>query len=443
MTTFNDTVEAPVFQTIGGKAVVRGDNGGVVRLFHPVGPNPHIELIANESTLDKNTGGGLVNVADGAGDTTIQLNGHAGAIGIGTTNPDRPLTIQAQGASQELISLKDPSGATKWHINQDLGGSNPGLNFVETGVADGRLFLKPGGNVGIGTTNPAAKLDVRGDILLPHAQLGQRSLGGGFLVLTQANNTLTLQLDQNTSPAGGPGGGIIGVFGPSGNDAVHLTQNTSGGGGVSLFSAGANETMRLGQDNSDGGGIPLFGPSGGLTVGLSGALQFPDKGIVNVTDETGVHTARITFDSNGNSAVIADIKHFSVPHPMQSDTDIVYACIEGPEAGVYIRGTGHLVNGEAFISLPDHFVSVASPDAMTVRVTPLSADSLGLAVVAKRISGVEVKELQRGTGNYDFDWEIKCVRSGHEDYRVTRSRNEVALPALANTCSVGRASERM
>jgi hypothetical protein len=36
MTTFNDTVEAPVFQTIGGKAVVRGDNGGLVRLFHPV-----------------------------------------------------------------------------------------------------------------------------------------------------------------------------------------------------------------------------------------------------------------------------------------------------------------------------------------------------------------------------------------------------------------------
>src|SRR4029077_11993069 len=75
-----------------------------------------------------------------------------------------------------------------------------------------------------------------------------------------------------------------------------------------------------------------------------------------------------------------------------------------------------------------HFAIVASPDGMTVQVTPLSADSLGLAVVTKRLSGIEVKELQRGTGNYDFDWEVKCVRKGHEDYQVTRSRNEMALP---------------
>jgi hypothetical protein len=437
MTTFNDTVEAPVFQTIGGKAVVRGDNGGLVRLFHPVGANPHIELIANETTPDRNTGGGLVNVADGAGDTTIQLNGHAGAIGIGTTNPDRPLTIQA-GGSQELISFKDSSGATKWHINQDLGGSNPGLNFVETSVADGRLFLKPGGNVGVGTPNPAAKLDVRGDILLPHAQLSQTALGGGFLGLSQANNTPTVRLEQNTLV-----GGFVRVLGSNGSDAVQLTQDVSGAGGISLFAPSGKVTVQSNQLTAGGGGITLFGPDGNRTVPLASTAGFPDKGFVAVTDETEAHRAVMAFDNNGNSVVIADVKNFSVPHPTQPDTDIVYACIEGPEAAVYVRGTGHLVNGEAVISLPDHFASVASPDAMTVRVTPLSADSLGLAVVAKRISGVEVKELQRGTGNYDFDWEIKCVRSGHEDYRVTRPRNEVALPALATTSSVGRASERV
>ena len=102
---------------------------------------------------------------------------------------------------------------------------------------------------------------------------------------------------------------------------------------------------------------------------------------------------------------MADIKNFRVPHPSQPDTDIVYACVEGPEAAVYVRGTAHLVNGEAVISLPDHFGSVASPEGMTVQVTPLSADSLGLAIVTKRLSGIEAKELHRGTGNYEFDWE--------------------------------------
>ena len=67
---------------------------------------------------------------------------NAGSIGIGTPNPSKPLTIQAQRAGQELIGFQDPSGATKWHIDQNLGGANPGLNFVESGVADARLFLK-------------------------------------------------------------------------------------------------------------------------------------------------------------------------------------------------------------------------------------------------------------------------------------------------------------
>ncbi len=88
-----------------------------------------------------------------------------GNVGIGTTSPDKPLAIKAVGTSQELISFKDPSGATRWHINQNLVGSFSGLNFVESGVADGRLFLKAGGNVGIGTINPQRKLQIGDDVI--------------------------------------------------------------------------------------------------------------------------------------------------------------------------------------------------------------------------------------------------------------------------------------
>lgn len=83
-----------------------------------------------------------------------------GNVGIGTTDPRNPLGVRAKGQSEELISFEDSTGTTKWHINQNLGGNKPGLNFVETGVADGRLFIKAGGNVGIGTTNPLGKLTV-------------------------------------------------------------------------------------------------------------------------------------------------------------------------------------------------------------------------------------------------------------------------------------------
>src|SRR5215207_4530757 len=86
-----------------------------------------------------------------------------GNVGIGTTSPERwRLTIQGG----ELISFKNTTGATKWHIN-DWNGSTLGsgdLNIAETGVADGRLYLKAGGNVGIGTTAPGARLHVMGDV---------------------------------------------------------------------------------------------------------------------------------------------------------------------------------------------------------------------------------------------------------------------------------------
>ena len=87
-----------------------------------------------------------------------------GKLGIGSSNLSKePLVIRAQGKQEGLIAFEDPNGNKKWHIEQNYGGNTPGLNFVETGVKDFRLFIKKGGNVGIGTSNPQAKLDVNGN----------------------------------------------------------------------------------------------------------------------------------------------------------------------------------------------------------------------------------------------------------------------------------------
>ncbi|OMP75424.1 hypothetical protein [[Flexibacter] sp. ATCC 35208] len=72
-----------------------------------------------------------------------------------------PLVIKANGA--DVLAFEDSTGVITWHWNM-LG---TGLNFVESGVADYRLFLMKGGNVGINTSTPASRLEVNGSMALP------------------------------------------------------------------------------------------------------------------------------------------------------------------------------------------------------------------------------------------------------------------------------------
>ena len=147
-------------------------------------------------------------------------------------------------------------------------------------------------------------------------------------------------------------------------------------------------------------------------------------------DANGNEQAFMLVDTNGTGFVVADVKSFRVPNPDQPETDIVYAAIEGPEAAAYVRGTGRLVDGAATIHLPQHFVSIASNRGMTVQLTPNSSASLGLAVDQKSTERIVVRELMNGKGNYEFDWEVKCIRKGYEDYRVIRPTEELALGRL-------------
>lgn len=128
--------------------------------------------------------GALAVGATYSGTTTAPTNGAIieGNVGIGTTAPDRPLTVQGTGVNNELISLKNSAGTSKYHWN--LSGS--GLNLAESGVADGRIYVKDAtGNVGIGTTAPAQKLDVAGKIQM------QTGAAVGYVPVSDANGTMT------------------------------------------------------------------------------------------------------------------------------------------------------------------------------------------------------------------------------------------------------------
>lgn len=108
--------------------------------------------------------GFAVGVNGGESSFEIQGSDHAaffrGNVGIGTTDLNKPLTIRGRGENSVLMGFQNSSGDNKYHWNL----KDDGLNLAETDVANYRLFIGDGGNIGIGTSTPSEKLEVAGDI---------------------------------------------------------------------------------------------------------------------------------------------------------------------------------------------------------------------------------------------------------------------------------------
>ena len=167
------------------------------------------------------------------------------------------------------------------------------------------------------------------------------------------------------------------------------------------------------------GFVSSKGPNGGESSFLSNLVGSQHLGFIGVRNSNvfeGQTEAGIYVNASGQGVVFADVKNFKMDYPGKPDKQIWYGSLEGPELAAYIRGTGQLINGRASIEFTDHYQKVANTGTMTVILTPLSGKSKGLAVVSKKSKGFEVEELLEGTGSYEFDWEVKCARNGHEGF---------------------------
>jgi hypothetical protein len=190
--------------------------------------------------------------------------------------------------------------------------------------------------------------------------------------------------------------------------------NTAGTGVLYLNGSGGNALLSA-TSLSD---YPNYG---GYWICNNGS----DRGSFNVnSDGSGFQwvansSGKATINLRGSDGyIIGSVKQFRMEHPLDPSKEIQYASIEGPEVAAYIRGTARLFNGEATVMLPEHFVLVVNDEGLTVQVTPLSADSEGLAVIEKSATRIVVKELKGGTGNYEFDYMIQGVRRGYEDFQA-------------------------
>ena len=274
------------------------------------------------------------------------------------------LILDADGASQGRIILYDSDGTDAARLTVD--------DVNDTGM----LWLY------------SANSEIRARLLVD-------AVGQGRLDLDGDDNVERARLSIND----GDNSAFLTLKGPAANKIVkaeRVSASAADNGAVRVY-AGGSERAKLEADaSSDAGRLVLFDSSGVPTITLDG-----DTGMITKSGANG----------------------FLVPHPEDPEREIFYLSLEGPEAGMYVRGTARLRGGKADVQLPRHFALMAQREGITVQLTPNSADTYGLAAVRKSPQRIEVRELAGGRGDFDFDYVVFAARKDLAPLEVVRKRH--------------------
>ena len=142
----------------------------------------------------------------------------------------------------------------------------------------------------------------------------------------------------------------------------------------------AKATLMVGRENTKGtskaietsGNVDIRGDGGsanGLYVtGGSSVNSLFVQGDLYVSGSTDTgNKGRL---ASRFAAADASPKPFDIKHPSKEGWRLRYACIEGPEVGVYHRGR---VRGEKIIKLPDYWKDLVDVESISVQLQPIGA----------------------------------------------------------------------
>ncbi|MBK9630352.1 MAG: hypothetical protein IPO62_04680 [Saprospiraceae bacterium] len=370
--------------------------------------------------------------------------------------------ISQNGAGKDQVLKWD---GNKWAPADDNGGSGSGggtVTEIKTGQGLTGGTITNTGTISIANTNvnqgkygsstqiPVLEISPTGQIIsasntpissgqggtVTEIKTGQGLTGGPII------NNGTISLANSGVSAGTYGSNslipqiTVDAFGR----VTNLTTSSVSGGGTQYWTKG-NESFIYNQADHVviGSNTPItqYSLKPGISIKGAGSrliflgfdnqtppFGFPDIGI----GESNALQAGIRRKRTGSGyEVYGAEKTFIMNHPIYNDSLIRYSCIEGPEAAAYERGTAKLENGRASVKFSDHFGLVINPGTMTINLTPISLESKGLAIISRDATGFEVGELHQGSGNYEFDWEVKAVRKGFENNKVIRHISEYQI----------------
>jgi hypothetical protein len=212
--------------------------------------------------------------ADGSSTTTERMRiNSSGNVGIGTNSPLQKLSVQNAGFVAIALnntasgSWKSELGfyngaSQKWAMGIDiLSSGNNNFYWYDNAAGQERMRIDSSGNVGIGNSSPAQKLDVNGNIKVGVNQWIGNASGASYI-----------------ADDGVVGGAMI------------------NGGGFRIYTGGSNERMRI----NAGGDVGIGTSNPGSKLDVNGQGLF--RGLANkntATAGTGFTYFDMGIDSDG------------------------------------------------------------------------------------------------------------------------------------------------
>jgi hypothetical protein len=135
------------------------------------------------------------------------------------------------------------------------------------------------------------------------------------------------------------------------------------------------------------------------------------------------------------------VKNFVIEHPYKKDTLLAHACLEGPTADVFYRGTTSFHNNEFFkiITLPNYFNKLIIYNSITIQLTCIgNYDKLWAQYEECSIEDNYFIIFRKNKNNKEIkvSWEIKATRKNTE-FPVEMKKDEYEIGEVGPYCWIG------
>ena len=362
----------------------------------------------------------------GSGGSTAMLtldssNGNKSAqkFAIGSTNPSVPLEVSLSGSN---ATLSDGTGIAQFGAD---GAANLGIDAndiqARSGGAEADITINGlGGDVTLGAdTNDT--ITSKGHMVVE----GNLTVSGTATAInttqtTINDNIITLNNDVTGTPS--QNAGIEVERGDSDNVALRWNETsdtwqvtTDGSSYADIVTSGAiHDAVTI--DNQGTGLLSLSTQAitvNDVMVKNSGDTMTGTLTLSGTSGSSGTTALSVTGGNSAASNAAVEItghlsattKSFNIPHPLHEDKRLVYGCLEGPEYGMYARGTGVIGDGEEKrmigIELPDYWFKMVGKD-YTISLTPYG--NYNVWIGKKTEDGFYVMTDTKATAR--FDWSV-------------------------------------